>query len=110
MGFSFPTVALPLAVGFLGLQLHGIESKVVNKTLYRITPRNYTGITNLDTGDAAGDSFFGLYEMSAPVVCNHSGSESGASGLLCANDPLLQIPGFNVYIQVQVGREERVGC
>ena len=30
------------------------EAKVVRETLYRITPRNYTGVTDLDTGDAAG--------------------------------------------------------
>ena len=67
----------------------------------------FTG-TNLDTGDAAGDAFFGyppdgtrrcwiarkswlgrrLYEKSAPVVCRHD-----STSLLCTNEPLLQIPG-----------------
>jgi hypothetical protein len=27
--------------------------------VYRITPQNYTGVRNMDTGDAAGDVFFG---------------------------------------------------
>ena len=45
------------------------SASTVNLTLYRITPRNYTGIADLDTGDAAGDAYFGLYEKSAPVVC-----------------------------------------
>jgi hypothetical protein len=30
-----------------------------NLTVYRITPQNYTGVRNMDTGDAAGDVFFG---------------------------------------------------
>eukprot|EP01046_Picozoa_sp_COSAG06_P066202 COSAG06_NODE_16595_length_991_cov_1.852018_1_plen_47_part_10 len=30
------------------------SAPTVNLTLYRITPRNYTGIADLDTGDAAG--------------------------------------------------------
>ena len=42
---------------------------VSNITLYRITPRNYTGVTNLDTGDPAGDAFFGLYEVH---LCSHT--------------------------------------
>ena len=87
-----------------------VHGGVTNLTMYRITPRNYTGISNLDTGDSAGDSFFGLYEMSAPVVCNSSsGAGAGPGGLLCKNDPLLQIPGFNVYIRVEVEADDRFG-
>ena len=44
-------------------------------------------------GDAAGDAFFGLYELQAPVDCAGKGSQGG---LLCKNEPILQIPGFNV--------------
>ena len=29
----------------------------------------YTGMTNLDTGDAKGDVFFGIYELSIPELC-----------------------------------------
>ena len=36
-----------------------VIAEVKNVTLYRITPRNYTGVTDLDTGDPYGDAFFG---------------------------------------------------
>ena len=88
----------------VGLSALGV---VVNKTVYRITPRNYTGIANLDTGDAAGDAFFGLYEKGAPAECK--GSNADKSNLLCSNEPILQIPGFNEYIQVQVQWDDRYG-
>ena len=35
----------------------------------------YTGMTNFDTGDAKGDVFFGIYELSIPEICkSHSTS------------------------------------
>ncbi|KAH8048473.1 phospholipid methyltransferase [Aureococcus anophagefferens] len=85
------------------------EAKVVRETLYRITPRNYTGVTDLDTGDAAGDAHFGLYEKSAPVVCDAKLNPRHAENILCENDALLQIPGFNVYIAVEVEMDDRYG-
>ncbi|KAH8055757.1 phospholipid methyltransferase [Aureococcus anophagefferens] len=86
------------------------EAKVVRETLYRITPRNYTGVTDLDTGDAAGDAHFGLYEKSAPVVCDAKLNPRHAENILCENDALLQIPGFNVYIAVEVEMDDRYGA
>lgn len=83
----------------------GVSAGTIKETVYRITPRNYTGLTNLDTGDAAGDAFFGLYEKSAPVVCANQTREN----ILCENDALLQIPGFNVYIAVDVEFDDRFG-
>jgi len=79
----------------------------VFKTVYRITPRNYTGLVNLDSGDAAGDAFFGLYELQAPIEC--TGSVNRQSGLLCKNEPILQIPGFNVYEQFHIELDQRTG-
>jgi hypothetical protein len=102
-----PASLAAVAVAAAGVAV--ARANATSVTLYRITPRNYTGITNLDTGDAAGDAFFGLYEMSAPVVCNGT-SQRGASTLLCTNEPLLQIPGFNVYIRVDVEVDDRFGC
>jgi hypothetical protein len=32
----------------------------VNFTTYRVTPITYPGVTNMDSGDAAGDVMFGL--------------------------------------------------
>ena len=38
-----------------------------NITVYRTTPMNYTGLTNMDSGDAGGDATFGLSQVrSAP--------------------------------------------
>jgi hypothetical protein len=80
---------------------------VQNVTLYRITPRNYTGVKNLDSGDPAGDAFFGLYELTTPVLCD--GKQSAFSGVTCQNVPILQIPGFNVYEQNIVEIDTRYG-
>merc|ERR1712166_1739903 len=40
-----------------------------NISIYRLTPINYTGVTNMDTGDAAGDVMFGLNQMLLPQLC-----------------------------------------
>jgi hypothetical protein len=48
----------------------------LNLTVYRITPRNYTGLTNFDSGDAAGDAYFGLYEFALPVICDPASPDS----------------------------------
>ena len=84
------------------------SASTVNLTLYRITPRNYTGIADLDTGDAAGDAFFGMYEKSAPVKCRDWDPRLGSSAL-CENSPILQIPGFNVYTATKVEADARMG-
>ena len=83
-------------------------ASTVNLTLYRVTPRNYTGIADLNTGDAAGDAFFGLYEKSAPVKCRDWDPRLGSSAL-CGNSPILQIPGFNVYTATKVEADARMG-
>ena len=38
-------------------------------TLYHVNQPNYTGITNMDTGDAAGDAFFALRSRFIPLNC-----------------------------------------
>lgn len=98
-------VLLGLGLGTCAL-VQGVAAAPLNLTVFRITPRNYTGLSNLDTGDAAGDAFFGLYEKSAPLACRDAGSQNN---LLCSNDPLLQIPGFNVYIKVVMEVDDRFG-
>jgi hypothetical protein len=85
------------------LALGACEVKEI--TVYRITPRNYTGIRNFDTGDAGGDSFFGLYELATPIICS-GGSNAGVT---CTNVPILQIPGFNVYTENIVEVDTRYG-
>ena len=44
-------------------------SGVRNITVYRLTPSNYTGLSNLDSGDLAGDLGFGLWELLMPMMC-----------------------------------------
>mmetsp|Transcript_17758 Transcript_17758/g.41180 ORF Transcript_17758/g.41180 Transcript_17758/m.41180 type:complete len:418 (+) Transcript_17758:64-1317(+) len=84
-----------------------VAAETVNLTVYRVTPRNYTGVAGFDTGDAAGDVFFGLYEKIAPVVC--SDKTQMHRNNLCLNQPILQIPGFNVYIQTTIEVDARFG-
>ena len=90
------------------LLLGAASSATVNLTVFRITPRNYTGLTNFDSGSSAGDAFFGLYELSAPLVCGKAKS-GGGGNLLCQNEPILQIPGFNVYTRTTVEADARLG-
>jgi hypothetical protein len=75
-------------------------------TTYRITPRNYTGLTNLDSGDAPGDVFFGLYELAIPEFCKGSQTSHLPQ---CQNIPILSIPNFNVYEQFTVEYDTRFG-
>lgn len=77
-----------------------------NLTVYRITPKNYTGITNMDTGDAAGDTFFGLYELTFPMLCSNPRFQRSIG---CINEPILSIPGFNVYKKFIVEADARFG-
>ena len=78
-----------------------------NITVYRITPRNYTGLTNLDSGDGAGDVFFGLYEFALPIICAASSPDRGLVN--CQNVPILSIPDFNVYTEFEIEVDERFG-
>ena len=100
----------------LGSALLAAQGAVENITVYRITPQNYSGVTNMgellslpscscqlggwrvscllstlnaasaaDTGDAAGDAFFGLYEMAIPIMCSdeHMRRSEPCTSLLC---------------------------
>ena len=91
----------------LNLLLYRGHSKNINITVYRITPRNYTGLTNFDSGSPGGDTFFGIYELQAPLVCTNK--QSSHYNLLCQNQPILQIPGFNVYTRTIVEMDARFG-
>ena len=71
-------------------------------TTYRITPRNYSGLANVDSGNAAGDVYFGLYELALPIIC-----ENDPSLINCENIPILSIPGFNVYTKSLVEADPR---
>lgn len=75
-------------------------------TVYRITPRNYSGVTNMDTGDSGGDVFFGLYELSFPLLCSDPHFRQGIG---CINAPILSIPGFNVYTKNVIEADSRFG-
>lgn len=43
-----------------------------NLTLYHVNEANYSGIANMDTGDAAGDAFFSLRSVYLPIECASS--------------------------------------
>lgn len=74
----------------------------INLTVYRITPRNYSGLANMDSGDSAGDVYFGLYEFALPILC-----ATEPTLINCRNVPILSIPGFNVYTKTIVEVDPR---
>lgn len=93
----------PLRCALLGALLHAATAaEPVTLTAYRITPRNYSGLTNMDSGDAAGDVYFGLYEYALPIIC-----QAQPDLINCANVPILSIPGFNVYTKSLVQVDPR---
>ena len=88
-------------------RLASAEAAAANLTVYRITPQNYTGVTNMDTGDAYGDVFFGLYEFLIPIMC--ADPKMSPSQTQCRNVPILSIPDFNVYQQSVLEVDSRFG-
>mmetsp|Transcript_44727 Transcript_44727/g.87652 ORF Transcript_44727/g.87652 Transcript_44727/m.87652 type:complete len:295 (+) Transcript_44727:25-909(+) len=42
-----------------------------NITVFHVNEANYTGIANMDTGDAAGDAFFSLRSVYLPIECSN---------------------------------------
>ena len=41
--------------------------------VYRVTPIGVPGLTNMDTADAAGDVYFGLFQLALPLLCAQPG-------------------------------------
>merc|ERR1712086_361423 len=76
-----------------------------NISIYRLTPINYTGVTNMDTGDAAGDVMFGLNQMLLPQLCPMEPDFTW-----CANRQYLSGGGAHmVYTQFTVESDARFG-
>ena len=75
-----------------------------NLTVYRVTPHNYSGLTNMNSGDAAGDAYFALYELTFPLYCQQMPGDSS-----CTSTGILNIPNFNVYTQSVVEVDARMG-
>lgn len=90
--------ALPLLACLLP---HAAMAAVRTMDIYRVTPRNYSTPINMNTGDAAGDTYFGLFKMGYPAACRNS-----TTGL-CT--PTTRIPGFNVYIKFVIELDDRFG-
>ena len=85
--------------------MHALSRSLVNLTLYRLTPQNYTGITNMDTGNSHGDVMFGLAQLTLPQICPRSPDFTW-----CANEQYLS--GGNakmVYTQFVVEADSRFG-
>jgi hypothetical protein len=62
-----------------------------NVTVYRMTPKNLPGIADRDTGNAAGDVFFTIYEAMLPAYCPVNPHDS-----ICTNGVLSNV-SRNVY-------------
>lgn len=96
-----------LAAGLYLLATSAVHAEVRNLTVYRVTPQNYSGLTNMNSADAAGDLLFGLYEFALPVVCDPQYNDTTIVN--CQNVPILSIPGFNVYTKSVVEVDTRFG-
>ena len=49
--------------------VEAFETQTVS--IYHVNPANYSGITNMDTADAAGDAFFDLRSVMIPMSCRN---------------------------------------
>jgi hypothetical protein len=92
---------LPLlaAAGGAAVALSGASATpvvdTVNLSLYRVTPQEITGgIANLNTGDAAGDTYFALYEIMFPLYCREMPEDSSCN---VSDQGVLNVPNNNVY-------------
>lgn len=86
--------------------LHGCSAtpRTQNLTVYRVTPKNYSGLTNMNSGDAAGDAYFAIYELTFPLYCKQMPGDRS-----CTSTGILNIPGNNVYTQSVVEVDSRFG-
>ena len=83
----------------------GIPAGWKNHTVYRVTPINYTGITNMDSGDAKGDVMFGLSQLLLPVLC-----PSAPDFTWCANRQYLSDGSAHmVYSEFVIAADPRMG-
>jgi hypothetical protein len=84
----------------------------MNLTLYHINELNYTGVTNMNTGDAAGDAFFDLRAMITPMACrdptaHHYGNECDNPEVFADNLGVTKVvievdSGFGTYAMCNV--------
>jgi len=60
-----------LVAAIQGSALRGYDGAVPasNFTTYRVTPITYPSLANMDSGDAAGDVFFGMSQLLLPQLC-----------------------------------------
>ena len=79
------------------------DTRRVNFTSYRVTPRLITGLVDHDTGDAAGDVYFALYQLTFPLYCLKMPRDSVCHTKVLANT------SDNVYRQSIVEADSRFG-
>ena len=76
---------------------------LTNITVYRATPLRYPGLADKNSGDAAGDLKFGLWELMMPMECRMEHRDPNAIG--CQNGTGKYILNPNetiVYLQLTV--------
>jgi hypothetical protein len=96
--------SLALLVLLLALLQVCVSLGTQNLTVYRVTPKNYSGLTNMNSGDAAGDAYFAIYELTFPLYCQQNKWD-----LSCSSTGILNIPNFNVYTKSVVEVDSRFG-
>jgi hypothetical protein len=83
------------AATLLLLQGCGVSppKQLTSVIVYRMTPSTIPGLADRDSGDAAGDIFFTLYEAMLPAYCPQNPLDS-----ICTNSVLSNV-SRNVYLQ-----------
>ena len=90
----------------------GETGAIQNRTIFRITPRNVTGIQNKDTGDAPGDVGFMLSKknltQAAPAIpeTQKHRTPAGNGGVRSRPDQLRLFPGWGQYLREVCGGDE----
>eukprot|EP01043_Picozoa_sp_COSAG02_P090363 COSAG02_NODE_27219_length_614_cov_1.749515_1_plen_129_part_10 len=94
-------VAAGVVVGSSSGPFPSMVSGVHNVTVYRLTPSNYTGLANLDSGDLAGDLGFGLWELLMPMMCRED--PTAEVGCLRGTGRFIDAPGESLtYVRLSV--------
>ena len=78
-------------------------AKPFNISVYHVNPQNYSGITNMDTADAAGDAFFDLRSVMLPMSCRNKSARHW--GNECSNPEQVSPDLVVTRVVVEVRKE-----
>jgi len=85
---------------------------VVNLTVYHVGPDNYTGIADMNSGDAAGDAFFMLRGVGLPWFCTPfdcQNAEEFGHRLVVTEFVVEARHGFSTFAECDIGGDDNSG-